>query len=160
MLTVVPIFSGCRLNAIKLIGYANAEERSQISYVDNLMIKKYGKGVEDGYTDLVLSNGEILDGLYGTQSALLQMKDGDAVVATRKKLNDATSGRRLWKSKGVQIELFYRQDIGMIEIEYKSINYLMRENEKKDAEENANNSIKILLLQNLKNTLDVIACNL
>lgn len=140
-LYVRSFFNGCYLNTIRLVG-STLEENSPVYNIDNLMIKKYGKGIESGYSEYIVDNGRIINGLYGTEYALIQLKKGEAIIAFRKKNNDKTWGRRLWNINGVQIEVTYeKNDAEIIEIDYQSINYLNQEKSKKKNKEKQRDSI-------------------
>ena len=123
---------------IRLAGWTS-EPNALVYEIDKLMIEKYGKGVENGYNQGIVDNGRVIDGIYGAEYMLAQMKPGEAIIGVRRKENDVTSGRRLWNVNGVEIVLTYQKD--RIEIEYQSLNYLKQEKNKKVAERKTRDSL-------------------
>jgi len=137
-LSVIPFYNGCHLYMIRLAGWTS-EPNALVYEIDKLMIEKYGKGVENGYNQGIVDNGRVIDGIYGAEYMLAQMKPGEAIIGVRRKENDVTSGKRRWNVNGVEIVLTYQND--RIEIEYQSLNYLKQEKNKKVAERKTRDSL-------------------
>lgn len=121
---LVPVFNECYLNMVRVIGFTDNLGKSSISSIDKLMINKYGKGIENGFKDFVLDNGRIISGINGTEEVLKQMEPGESIIAYQDIRNNESAGKRIWNVNGVKIELTYIQKIGMIVIEYQSLEYL------------------------------------
>ena len=139
-LSVIPFFNDCYLYMVRLGGFT-MESNFPISNIDNIMIKKYGKGIKSGYEDFIMSDGRTIEGVQGFENAMYQLRNGEGITGFRERDNNDAGGRRLWNLKGVQISLLYDNSIKRIEIEYQSLDYLKQEKLKKEKERKEKDNI-------------------
>lgn len=139
-LSVIPFFADCYLYMVRLAGFTT-ENNFPVSYIDDIMMKKYGKGIKSGYEDFIMTNGRIMDGIQGFETAMYQLKNGEGITGFIKRNNNEAGGKRLWNIKGVQISLLYDNSIKRIEIEYQSLTYLKQEKRKKEKKKRDKDSI-------------------
>ena len=100
-------------------GNLNSEPKAGIL---DLFQTKYGEPDKLGYTNIVLDNGEIIDGFYGLEYALEQMKPGQSFSQIQRIENNKEQGSGVWKTKELVISVTYtRFDIS---IEYRSLKYI------------------------------------
>lgn len=151
-LSVIPIFNNCYLYMIRLAGFT-MDYNFPISNVDNIMVKKYGKGIKSGYNDFIMLDGRTISGVYGFENAMYQLKDGEGISGYRERKNNDEGGRRLWNIKGVQISLLYDNSIKRIEIEYQTLEYLKQEKLKREKEKKEKDSINNLKIKSSSKSL-------